>query len=159
MTTINNPIRSKVLVELSSFTSAISKEDKLYYRVSCTPIAKLVDGDNEWSCPSSIESEFSYFRVGAVFFDIWMQHLTSTAGLPLVVEFEYTVKDSTTYEDDGELKYHSQTGFVPVSVQQATMVTLMRVNKSVDIMELIPYYQQAMSSVFTSNKPKRRLED
>lgn len=159
MKTINRPSTIKALVEVSSFNQAINTtKSSVYWRVACTPVA--VEIDSVWKDESFIMDELTFFRTSQSMFDMYLKSIIGIANNPLIVEFEHTIAGLTEYEKDGEVHTHNETDYVPVSINQCTISNLMKINKSVDISMMIPFYQSAMKEALAvSLRTRVSLED
>ena len=117
---------SKFLVAFRSSTEEISKEERVYHKVSLQSFAEKVD--DKWIFNDSLD----FLRVSDVSFKMWFKGKNIPSNI-LVVTVEHRIAGVTEYTVDDVIKQHTTTGVECVSVIQATIYDIIDVAETVDI--------------------------
>lgn len=143
MTTFNAPQSFELIVGIRSVSQLLtSKDNRGYYKIEVDVFASKLVSDTEttvWEDSNSELMNSTLFKVTPEFKNIWLEGKLETDNI-LRVKVEVRIANVTQYVDNNteEILTHTKSSIELVEAIQSNHYDLLRVNKTVDIADLIP---------------------
>ena len=131
MKAINAPKVSNLLVMVSNSYKEVSKQDKVYYKLEFSVIARKEE-TGEWYTDDSL----SMVRMSEDGYKAFSMGLKWTLNNVVLLDVAQHIEGETEYEKDDVIETHDKTCLEVVSVVQANSLHLLRILPKVELMEL-----------------------
>lgn len=131
MKAINAPKVSNLLVMVSNSYKEVSKQDKVYYKLEFSVIARKEE-TGEWYTDDSL----SMVRMSEDGYKAFSMGLKWSLNNVVLLDVAQHIEGVTEYEKDGVIETHDKTCLEVVSVVQANSLHLLRILPKVELMEL-----------------------
>lgn len=131
MATLNAPKVSNLLVMVSNSYKEVSKQDKVYYKLEFSVIARKEE-DGEWSTDDSL----SMVRMSEDGYKAFSMGFKWTLNNVVLLDVAEHIKGVTEYIKNDVVETHGENCLEVVSVVQANSLHLLRILPKVELMEL-----------------------